>query len=1467
MASSGSRFTALSAAAAPLTRAAEIAGATEIAGAQLPGAARRTDLTSLIGGQATTPSMRLDTLVPAARLATARRDSAMSTQHAAALSAASIAGAAAGAFVFNSPEAAAFAALQAPSLAGGSTAAIGASHFTGMLGRGQARIGVTSTGPEMFAASQLAGSEGAGQLVRPVEAPVTISGEVRQGYGSLGIPMDDPVLYLQLAEEAAAPAEAGLKQPTSRRAARAKKMSSGVSAALSSVSMPLSSAARLAAALQRTSVAQKQTQTQTQTLTTAAQRTAPGQAAQAAVSGAPLPVIGARQTPGRFDATTAQTAAQPGPASFDSVATRTLAAAPATTRPTLAAQLRAGSLTGAGREQLLGALKAASGAMSSASSVELTTLAVSQLRQSLASGGALTASSRAQLRAAMSRMSGDALTTSARFELDAALVAAGDETLTPETRTQIDAALATEASAGTQVSQTLRSQFQATLTAMGDTSLTPSARAERFAQLTSAAQAGGFTLTQVARAAGLTTAEATAAGIIGGRGIAIPTDGPQAHAAATAGIAGPPRSVLRTADGIVSRLTTQRVGEGFTPALASQVQAALAAGTEGLQVPGVAISASDPLFYQFSYDAETAFLRGDVDQGAPTDVAGGHVEVRDGRVVRSVPATKAAERAATMRPAGAARMGAQVAALAGVAMSGEAQQQAARLAGLSSDGIVTGQSKSVITGASQVESGFPALAISPMDSGAVTARVDVPAGASRSAAALVSSATEAELAMLPPMVREMLARQGRSAVGMTAGGTDTAGLLARLATVSDPTAPGARTAILHQLAALGVDTPELLRVLDESAAGRPAAAGGAATAGSLLRDGATDIATSHADAAVSTTAGTLSDAEIVRAVTEGAVGAGAGAEAATQLSQRLAQVVSRLTGNAALGGSELTVEQDAYWGDFAPSRMLQTGAADMLRTMLQQRGDSDASRMSALAYGAEMGELLAIQASTGTAGKPSVAAGATAAARRATATGAPTTAARAARAEQRAKRVEARRKASLAERTTAMAQAVEARSAAGQQATTDAQTSAAAAAAAGPAGALDASLVTTAPDIESFVDRVAGAVATSLSGGRVATTSLSDGAAMGWDGDALPLMAVANEPGLADRMSGAAAPWEASTASTRGKRTARGSGLPGMPGSTSGLDALSAPLLQALTDRAALDVGSAGGAGAGMADRGPIGGALRTSDTRGTSSSAPTADGVRGFASLGAAGFEQVIRSLPTSRNILQFLGGGLDMVHGVLDRANGAFAGLDAGVLRQLAQLAAANVPDGAGQEVFPGVDSWPAETLEMLQQSGWGGGDASPRRVPLSDQRVERLERRVGAAREAYARISSARDRGGRAPDQMQSVDWSLVDTGATRAAPDTADLGMLANTMVRPTSVAPTDMAMVAPAVKIVAQQAQLKPEGEAVGGGRGGGGGEAVGPGGDSKHEAKKINYDALASQIARRLGRRWQLDRDRHGRTV
>ena len=1276
---------------------------------------------------------------------------------------------------------------------------VGTSALTmASIGRGGRRaVGVSSTGSELFAARHLddSASEMA-RLVRPEQGPVSIAGEVRYGYGALGSPMDDPVVYVNAQDPADFDAATsttgaragGLKVPASGLSARSHRMSPAVSANLSSVTMPLSSAARLQRAL-TTPTARAEGAAEVTAAEARYKTAAPQGRMQAATTD--LVRLGGARPASRFDAATS--AGIPRPAGgFDAALTKTLAGPQA-----IASLLRSGA-TG--------------------------------------------------------------------------LQVAIDPTV---------------------------ARTSGVLSALGGRDLI--------------GIAGAQTL-------GVGADRAPTTGEVAAMRTAAGTDAPAPGIGATElAWVGAPRGASRTSSGIAGRMTAAAPSEGFATALSEAHFAGTdVAGGLNYSLGGPAdLLAGSPSFYQFSYDAETTFLRS-LDEGGGLAGAGAlgapgrHVEIRDGRVVRAVPATRAAQRAAATRPASrraaegdavgiipsatAAALAPSVTqatsaafarSLTSAGLIAPPSTPSERLRALSSEGIETAGSSPIVIGASRTESGFPAMALAAGGAaGGPSLRLAQSVGDPRSTGALAAIA-DAELAMLPPMVRALTARQGTADLAMTRAGTDPAGLLARVAALADPSAPATRAALMHKLAALGVDTPELLRMIDEGAplagdasaadtpnllsrnvaaklSGRDVAArlraGDRAGAAELLRASGMQDAT-----AITTTLDSLAQATSVTL-------AGDAAEAlvtatstarADALATQLQTITSQLTGvpGAAAGETSL-VGTDAYWGPYAPARMVRSNATDLLASLLASRGKG--SRASALAYGAELGEMLALGSSEfGGIGTSAIAQAETMG-RRKSAAGAPSRAAQLMVAERRAKRAQRRAQAAerktLADRTEEMATTLPTAgldTAGGREAARAGRRTSAAAhgwdGEAMPMAALEAAERGSEPGlVDRMMDDMAAAVASSLDSGSAVSATIAAGSNFGWDAQDLPLAAFVDSPGVADRVSGAGAPW-ASPDGAPSRKAAREESI---------------ALTRMLTDRGSLLTGALGEADAGRAqtgrgqvDLGPLDAALISGGSQ-----EGGAHGSRGFRSPGMSAIDSALGALPGTRGVSKALRGNLEMAYGVLDRVNGHFAGLHAGVLESLTRLVAASAREavsGADRTLFPGFDEWPQETLETLQGGGFGGvADSQPSDLSRREQQAVRLEKRIGAAREAYARMQGSR---GGASRDLDSMDWSLVNTGAANDAPRGTDLGLLANTMVRSTQVPDTQMSYVAPAVKVVAQQAQLKPKSEPTRGGGGGGGGATEGLGAEGV-DTQKVNYGALASQIARRLQRRWARDGDRYGRT-
>ncbi|HIA03557.1 MAG TPA: hypothetical protein EYN66_16900 [Myxococcales bacterium] len=163
-----------------------------------------------------------------------------------------------------------------------------------------------------------------------------------------------------------------------------------------------------------------------------------------------------------------------------------------------------------------------------------------------------------------------------------------------------------------------------------------------------------------------------------------------------------------------------------------------------------------PAFYQFSYDADTVFLRPESDWShSAAQLAGSHVEMRDGKLIRSAPASSAAQQAARTQAGGPTLI---TPALTGLSTTAQADRIHSQTDSLQSQ-------------------------------------------------LLLAKTRAQEFAMLPPSVQKILSRQADSLVEMTTAGMSKNGLLVRLANVLDTESPGTRSAVIHKLAQMGIDMP------------------------------------------------------------------------------------------------------------------------------------------------------------------------------------------------------------------------------------------------------------------------------------------------------------------------------------------------------------------------------------------------------------------------------------------------------------------------------------------------------------------------------------------------------------------------------------------------------------------------------------------------------------------------------------
>jgi hypothetical protein len=790
--------------------------------------------------------------------------------------------------------------------------------------------------------------------------------------------------------------------------------------------------------------------------------------------------------------------------------------------------------------------------------------------------------------------------------------------------------------------------------------------------------------------------------------------------------------------------------------------------TTPITLPSTANS-SGQYYYEMSYDIDAVLL----DRYVDISTAGGHIEVSNGRIRQARPANAAS--AAPNKPRRKRSVADNLARR--TIFSSTASRLSSDANSATADGIQAAGRKALVGGTSPVERGFPALSLS-------TQQNDVAIDAlTPAAAAILAGAYDADFNMLPPVVRVALEKHLEGSASMTSGGANTGGLLNRLAHLSDPSDPAARTKMIRELSILGVDTPELLLALDGSASG----------SGFDLRD-------SSLPQKVSESASPLAQTE--------------------NIERALANVADDAIGIRGASAAESLVYRHEYFGDFAPAKIHRTSSTELLQHLLSTR---NRGRTSALAYGAELGEFMALGPDG--LGSKSLA-GAIATGRRKTSTGAPSQAARLNRSETEARR----RLQRLKRQEVALAQRIKDPSSASMADTTEARTQ----------------------QFERFADRVAGAVSTSLQTGASVTLDASQ---YGWDGDSMTLAATRDLDGIttfSDRVSQSVAPWDsiASARSTTKPDThLRQPGLQSL-----GYDSEAHPLIAALREPDSPVESSTA----------PLGGSRLRDEPGLTDALIRGTDGVRGFSSLGNGVIRDALQRIVMQRMPGGSLPGNLELAHSVLDRANGAFAGLDAGILEFL-QSTAARSSDSEPRELRPGFDEWPDDSLEVLRQHGWGLDSTSESNSGSSgEQRIRRLERRVDAAQEAYARLADARQHSQAASTRsMDSVDWNLVQTGAARSTPESADLGRLGATMVRAQSVPETEMSYVAPAVKMVAQQAQLKPTHEAVKSN------QTAAPatgGAPRKKKAKKADIDAIANLIIKRIQRNAENKARRFGRS-
>ncbi len=764
---------------------------------------------------------------------------------------------------------------------------------------------------------------------------------------------------------------------------------------------------------------------------------------------------------------------------------------------------------------------------------------------------------------------------------------------------------------------------------------------------------------------------------------------------------------------------------------------------------------TEPSYYAVGGDLESAFLRLDVDHAAP--IAGSHVELRQGRVIKMVPASASAARDSRVQPA-----------LSAERRVGLTPASAPQGSALAESGIRPGAVRTLSVGASRVERptiGSPATLSAPM--------ADHRPASLRAATALGdASALPGTGARSSDPLAVMINRLGGPAAFTTiASSSPQSATLDRLASLVEAGGASARTAVAARLTALGVDVPELLRVTRE-AASRDAVS--SETIGAVRSP----------RSAASRPIGVAASQPATAPSAERRVGTARTAETLA------ASALARLSGLPSFGRSTSVVESDRYFGTFAPARLEQGSAAGRLASLLS--GEAAPARESRLSVTAELGDMLRLRE----AGGPS--------------------AERLADSLTTADRVAGRSKQTLGAGMRVSSKGTPRFDAAMKS----------------------ASAPMAAPSVAA--GRVAGLPALGLERPSVAQLTRE-----------LQSLPAGSLSSLVDRLGVAPEPWQprlgqAAEAETTPSRVAHLS--PEMP----------ALGLRAFDGVGATDTSSP------ASPRSPAGRAAAAAATSGRAGASAT-DGSRWFRALGPEAARQLLSSMPGRRALSSAIPGGLDLSATVIDRANGSFANLDAGIVEFL-QSTAARLAAGEARDMRPGLDEWPEETLEILQAAGWGQGAASrtPDSVPgasMSENTVSRLERRVDAARQAWARVQDSRSRGSQSRG-VDNLNWDLVKAGTTREAPASADLGRLASTMVRQRDLPAADMAYVAPAVKVVAAQAQLseRPSGT----GSSGPAQQAPAAGGESGSEPQKVDYMALARRVLPLLGRLKAIERDRRG---
>lgn len=899
----------------------------------------------------------------------------------------------------------------------------------------------------------------------------------------------------------------------------------------------------------------------------------------------------------------------------------------------------------------------------------------------------------------------------------------------------------------------------------------------------------------------------------------------------------------KSAPGVVSWVST---APGFSPATASLSTGDLlgtVGSTQGAPSLGSAVSGpadARQLFYRFSGDAETTFLAGDAELGsAPLGaVAGSHVVVSKGRVTRIAPATAAAARASTIAPVQTRTVGSErstrderrlddVAGTGGRPRAARSPADTTRSA-VDSSQVIPGLVRSVMT----PTSGFHA--VSEGTSALTQLSVATASHAASLRAAHGLAVIGSELGHLPSAARGVVTRAlsalgalgpraEASAFGSAATGSSAAtAIIERLTSLVGLGPSASRRVVASRLADAGVSLDELVHALGSEP---------------LDATSTRELTTRRAmkpDAAPGRSAD-LSAPERAAALRRGDALAAQGTAALGSPAAVTMAATHALLGADARPAS--TLRTSPYFGEFAPASIRMGDALGSLRSLLASIGLTDAPDTSAAAP-AERLSRLAFDAPETTWLDTSDPAGAS---------------------------------------TVPATDAVKSASARGRAATTVAAPHTRP----GSPASWDASDAIvrrlgagTSDPTERALERMTSIRPTSSEHGPEALP----GASLTRDWVATTESAA---PPFAERLLAASAPWEqhaGSSAAARELSLGQGSDLELLASDAQATSADGLTLGARRTSRAPSAGSSSAQAGAaatrkagssaaatllGKGDRSVASGVAegRFAEIVQLAAAqlgrASQVDGPRGFQAMGSTAIHALLRGMPTNRAVTSFLAGGIDFAHTVIDRANGAFAGLDLGVLRSLDRQAEANAENAASPSLVPGMQEWPEDMRTFLGQD-----DAPQGSTRAINAKVERLERRMDAAQQAYTRLRDARPAAAGPPHSLDSVDWSFVRTGAYRDVPQGADLGRLASAMVKSRDVPMADMAYVAPAAKVVAQQAQMKPANEPSASSSSS---SSSAPQGSAEGEREeKVDYDSLAMKLLGRIARKSAFDKHRTG---